>query len=252
AARARRALEPLPLLALTLAASVGVSGLLLVGTIREGQEAASWQRVGADARIGLPLRSEPDLLPVVARLRRAPGVDVATAAHLRPEQRADLGNRDVEVSVLAVDDAYGDLVARVPEAGEDLAAFGALADAEITDGRLPAVVDRRLAGRIGERGITVTIERVRWELEVVGTTDHAPRGQAPGPFLYLPLDLLHDLDGDPVPATHAWVQGPGAGDAVTAAAADLELPPGAVDVRTTWLAERRGSALVSGVEEMFR
>jgi putative ABC transport system permease protein len=252
AARARRALEPLPLLALTLAASVGVSGLLLVGTIREGQEAASWQRVGADARIGLPLRSEPDLLPVVDRLRRAPGVDVATAAHLRPEQRADLGNRDVEVSVLAVDDAYGDLVARVPEAGEDLAAFGALADAEITDGRLPAVVDRRLAGRIGERGITVTIERVRWELEVVGTTDHAPRGQAPGPFLYLPLDLLHDLDGDPVPATHAWVQGPGAGDAVTAAAADLELPPGAVDVRTTWLAERRGSALVSGVEEMFR
>lgn len=253
AARARRALAPLPLLALTLAASVGVSGLLLVDTVRTGQATAAWQRVGAEVRITTPPGSSADagLADVARQLRVEPGVTAASAGYLRAELGADLGNRDLDVSVLAVDDGYGDLVAAVPDAGEDLAAFAALADAEVTDGRLPAVVDARLVPRLGERGIALTVERVRWTLDVVGTTDHAPRGQAPGPFVYLPLDLLHDHEDAPVAATVVWAQGPGAADAATAAVQGLGAIDHAVVTRAGWLDERRGSALVSGVERML-
>lgn len=262
AARARRAIAPLPLLALTLAAAVGSTGLLLVSTVRDGQEVASWARVGADVAVTLERRTGLDARDVAEAVAGDPRVAVASAAYLREEQRVDLGNRDATVSVMAVDPAFSDLLAQVPGSGTDLAAFADLAavPARVPEGTLPAVVDERLAGRIGERGITLTVERRRVTLEIVGTTDHAPRGLAPGPFLYLPLQALFDDDGEPVRASVAWVQGvaddaraggtgtAGAEAAVAEAAAALELPDGAVATRADWLAERRGDALVGGVE----
>lgn len=250
-ARARRALALLPLLVLTLAASVVVVGLVLVDSVRVGQTAASWQRVGADARLDVPLQSgwDADLAEVAERLRADPAVDAASAAHLRTEQRVDLGNRDTVVTLIAVDDAFGALLGEVPSISTDAAPFAALAAAEVAeDGRVPALVDAHLASRVGERGITLTVGRVRLQVEVIGTTDHAPRGQAPGPYLYLPLDALQDSDGEPVRATVAWVHGTGAAAAVTAVADEAGLPSEAVVTRTGWLEDRRSSPLVGGVE----
>lgn len=250
ASRARRALAPLPLLVLTLAVAVGVGGLLLVSTIRAGQVRASWDLVGADAVV-----TAPDVGPLAAELRDQPGVTAVVEARVITGARGDLGNRDAEVTVLAVDAGYAESVADLPGAGADLAALADLPYGTTVPvpGRgdprplVPAVVSPGLADRIGSRGLGMWAAGARTELDVVGTTDHAPLGVGPRPYVFLALGTLIADDGPLVP-TVAWVHGPGAADAVAAVAADE--PPGAttVLVRADWLAEGRADALVSGVE----
>lgn len=251
--RARRALSPLPLLVLTLAVAVGVGGLLLVSTVRTGQVRASWDVTGADASV-----TAEDVDPVVARLRAAPGVTDVSAAFVKPEARVDLGNRDTDATVVAVDPAYVGMLAQLPGAGTRLDAFADLDvpapptsdDEDAPAVAVPAVVSPGLAQRVGDRGIAVSVAGNRVELEVVGTTDHAPRGLGSGPFVFVALGSLVN-DGEPLPPTVVWVDGPGAAEAATAAAEAF--PPGTAVAtsQAQWLAQAREGALVDGVERML-
>lgn len=240
--RAHRALAPLPLLALTLATSVGVAGVVLVGTVRTGQVAASWLRVPADVVV-----TADDVGRVAATIATAPGVTAVATADLVPDASGDLGNREITVSVLAIDAAYAESMADVPEAG-DLTALAQLADAQVPDGVVPAVVDEGLAGRIGERGLSVSVHGHRVQVQVVGTTTHAPHGLAPGPFVFVPLDAMVDDNLQPIPPTIAWAHGPGAAVAAEGAVAQAQPANGTVLARLDWLADRRSTSLVSGVE----
>ena len=57
-AKSREAIPVLPLLGLTLAIAIAVSGGLLVSSVQAGQEQASWDRVGADVRIDSEITDE--------------------------------------------------------------------------------------------------------------------------------------------------------------------------------------------------
>lgn len=251
--RARRALAPLPLLVLTLAVAVGVGGLLLVSTVRTGQVRASWDVAGADASV-----TAEDVSPVVDRLRAAPGVTEVSAAFVKPETRVDLGNRDTDATVVAVDPAYVGSLARLPGAGDRLDAFADLEvpplpasdDDDAPAVVVPAVVSPGLAARVGDRGIAISVAGHRTELEVVGTTDHAPRGLGPGPFVFVALGSLVN-DGTALPPTVVWAYGPGAAEAATAAAVALPPDTAVATSQADWLAQARAGELVRGVEEML-
>ncbi|GEN80470.1 FtsX-like permease family protein [Actinotalea fermentans] len=256
ASRARRALQPLPLLVLTLAVAVGVGGLLLVSTIRAGQVRASWDLVGADAMV-----TADDVGLLAARLRDEPGVTEVVAARVVSGARADLGNRDTEVTVLAVDEPYRVTLEGLPGADVNLAALDRLPYGttvpvpERGDPRptVQAVVSPWVAERIGSRGLSLWVSGARTELDVVGTTTYAPLGSGRGPFVFLALGTLI-ADQGALPPTVAWVHGPGAAEA--AAAVVGALPPDSADTvgtatatsRAAWLAESRADALVQGVE----
>lgn len=254
ASRARRALQPLPLLVLTLAVAVGVGGLLLVSTIRAGQVRASWDLVGADAVV-----TADDVGPLAERLRDEPGVTSVVTGRVVTGAKGDLGNRDAEVTVIAVDDGYAASLAALPGAGTDLAAFADLpygttvATPERGDPRptVEAVVSPGLASRIGSRGLGIWAAGARTELDVVGTTDHVPLGLGPGPFVFVALGTLIDDDG-PLEPTKAWVHGPGAAAAVAAVVGDpapeSDAPTVTATAQADWLADSRADALVSGVE----
>lgn len=263
AVRAQRALAPLPLLALTVATSVAATGLLLVHTVRVGQEAAAWERVGAEVRV-----ESPEAAAVADAVRDAPGVTAVAVALTANAATLDLGAYTLPASLLAVDAGYADVLAALPDPppAADRAALADLSSgaAAGTDGEpdsepagrpdaagpIPVVVDTALATRLDRDDLSVTLRGTIVPLVVVGTTDHAPRGLAPGPFVFADLGTtLAHLD-DVAPDT-VWVQGPGAEAAAADAAAELGLPADAVRSRAAWAAERRAMALVAGVERIM-
>lgn len=239
--QARRAVAPLPLLALTIGTAVAASGAVLVDTVREGQVQASWDRIGADVRVTGSADAHE-----VARVAGAPGVTAVATAVVTEEVALDLGSMTTHASLLAVDEGFADLLRTVPGAGRDLAAIERLPSLEVTeDGRLPAVVDAEVAGMIGDVAPAVVFRGRYWPLEVVGTTDHRPVGQLAGPFVY--VDLATIGDGAALDPTTAWAVGEGARDAVLA----LDVPTQSVSSRVAWLDDRRGLERFAGVERLL-
>lgn len=245
AARARRALEPLPLLALTVGTSVAVTGMLLVDTVRSGQLDASWDRTGADVRI-----DGFDLADAVPVLRTMPGVTATSGALTANATSLDVGATSMTVSLRAVDPDYAETVAQLPDPPSDLGAIAALAGREPVEDRIPAVVDEALAEIITRDELSIAVRGASVPLLVVGTTDHAPVGEAAGPFVYVDLATVSALLREEANVVDTvWVQGPGAEDAAAAVAPEFGVDPARVHARTAWLADRRAMPLVSGVEQ---
>ena len=98
-AKARGKIALLPLLGLSLALAIAVSGGLLVSTVRSGQAQASWERVGGDVRVdGLLDDSQ------VATLE-AQGLTVSRIV-AKPYVAAGIGHSSPTVYFMAVDDNY--------------------------------------------------------------------------------------------------------------------------------------------------
>lgn len=245
AARARRALEPLPLLALTVGTSVAVTGMLLVDTVRSGQLDASWDRTGADVRI-----DGFDLGRAVPVLRAMPGVTAVSGALTANATSLDVGATSMTVALRAVDPEYAETVAELPDPPADLAAITALSGRELVDDRVPAVVDEVLAEIITRDELSIAVRGASVPLLVVGTTDHAPVGEAAGPFVYVDLATVGALIRDEANVVDTvWVQGEGAEDAAEAVAAEFGVGPDGVHTRSGWLTDRRAMPLVNGVEQ---
>lgn len=235
AAQAQRSVSVLPLLALTLAFGLGIGGALLLDTVRSGQVDASWQRVGADARLDGPV--DPAETEAV---QGAPGVEQAAAFLARPRTELTFGDDRSTATLLALDGDYAALAARLPGAHDT----AALAELPASGGALPALVGPASTAAPGDE-LTMQIGTQQLELVVVGRYDDGPNGYLDGPFLYVDYDsLLERLDFAIAP-TSILAVGSGAGDALAA------LDRGELTTRADWLAERSGLALVAGVERLM-
>ncbi|WP_199423619.1 FtsX-like permease family protein [Actinotalea solisilvae] len=254
AVRAQRAVAPLPLLALTLGMGLAVAGGLLVGTVRAGQEDASWDRVGADARVDDTGLAVP--LDRVDDARDLPGATVASAK-VTGGVSFSLGTDAADVTVLAVDDGYGALLAAAAGARDDEAlaasaardadALEALRGAAGTSGPVPALVDPDLAARVVGDGTALYLGASYIPVEVVGTVSGGPAGYLDGPYVYVDLEAVAARAEAAPEADTVWV----VGDGTAAAVAALGVPPETVTTRAQWLEARRGGALLAGVERLM-
>lgn len=234
--RARAAVAALPLLALALGSALSVTGGLLVDTVRDGQDEAAWQRVGADARIDAELDAG-----ILSELRSAPGVDTVSATRSRGGVSLDLGTTTSTVTIVGIDDAYADVVDALPgQPNTD-----SLRDLKpTTPGVLPILVDPETAGRLFSDDIAMYFGPAYITLEVVGSTSVTPDGYTEGPFAFVDRDALAALLPDPFPATRYLVMGDGAAAAVES----LDVDQAAVLTWHEWIEDRRSLALVDGVE----
>ncbi|MFD1722290.1 FtsX-like permease family protein, partial [Amnibacterium endophyticum] len=231
AARAGRARAALPLLALCIALGLALNDGMLLASVAAGQEAAAWDRIGADARA----TTAAD----VQRLRAEPGVRHAAVVAVEPGTSLDLGTTGARATLLGVDPGYAGVVGALPASAQDTAAvLRRLGD---PSGPLPVVVDEQLAGLMAGRALTLQLDAGDVPARVAGTVAGGPAGWADGPFLFADLDALRRRAPD-VQADAALVVGPAAGAALVAAG----VPEDDVLTRTGWLRALRDAPIVAG------
>lgn len=231
AARARRTRSGLALLAVCVAFGLALNDGMLVAAVDAGQEEASWDRVGADARASTAADADP--------LRSAPGVRHASSlAELRGTS-VDLTTTSAIVTVLAVDRGYPAVAASLPYSAPDTAAtFRRLR----APGRvLPVVVDADLARSMAGRTLQLQLDSGVVPARAVGVVPDGPSGYLTGPYVFVDLDALTARVPTLRPTT-TLVIGPGAGPALRRAG----VPSGDVITRTGWLAAQRARPLVTG------
>jgi putative ABC transport system permease protein len=250
AARADRAVSALPLLALTLAVALSVGVGALMATVNGGQVAASWQRVGADARVDAYM--SPD---EVASISDKPGITAVGAAHISVGVQVAFGKATEFPTMFAIDRGFSDVVSRLPpESGEsnNAVSLRKLATETPATAALPVVVDTQLASHLVTKNIAMYYGPSRIEMRVIGVTNVEPTGYVDGPFFYVDLDSLrqrlqHPTAANPLLSTPntVLITGPGA----THAAASL----GAAQVndhsQVDWLRDRRHLALIEGTQQ---
>lgn len=237
AATASRSVAVLPLLALTLGVGVTTAGALQVRIVESGQEAAAWERVGADVRIDQALSPEE-----LESLRAAEGVEhVATGIVARTT--IDLGADSDTFTVLAVDRELLEVLASTP--GTDPSSLEPAFEEAGPDEPLRMVVDPRLAARSSQDTVAMYFGPAYLKGELVGTTALSLAGYVEGQTVFVDLAQVDARMDSPRGRTTVWVTGPGAEEAVRELV-DLE-----VSSRGAWLAANRGSALVGGVQSML-
>jgi putative ABC transport system permease protein len=237
AVRAERAARLLPLLALTLAVALTVGGSLLIETVRAGQAAASWQRIGADVRV------EGQVTPSkVADVAGESGVTAAGSALVTTGVQMELGTTTGFATMLAIDRRFPDAAGSQPGAS-DSASLRKLARDTAPTAALPVVVDTALARDLVTGNIALYYGLKKLPLHVVGTTDLTPTGYLSGPFIYVDLASLSERMSESLTARTLLIVGPGARHA----AADLHVPRASIHSRATWLDQRRHLPLVAGV-----
>jgi putative ABC transport system permease protein len=250
AARAERAVSALPLLALTLAVSLAVGGSVLIASVNGGQDGASWQRVGADARVDGPVSPH-----AIASISKHAGVTAVGAAEVSVGVQVLFGTTAEFPTMFAIDRGFAGLVSRLPaDSGEstDVTALRRLAVATPATVRLPVVVDAQLASHVGTKNISMVYGSKTIEMRVIGVTSVEPTGYEQGPFFYVDLDSLRQRlqqagASDPSLSTPntVLVMGPGA----TRAAASLGVAKADIQSRANWLRDRRQQALVEGTQQ---
>ncbi|MXG88098.1 FtsX-like permease family protein [Nocardioides flavescens] len=220
----------LPLTVLTVAVAQLVLGVSLAATERAGQEAGARVAVGGDAR--LRASPEPSLVRTAATVAAAPGVRTAVAARVT-DARLSSSSQAVDVRLVVVDAAAW---ARLLD-DSDLPAGSGPARLE-GPGRVRALVSGGSAA-VGEGA------QLRWDdavvpLDVVGTAPQV-EGSAE-PVVVVDTRALAGA-GTTAPPDTVWATGPGAVEAVRAAAE-------AGDDVTTYagvLAQRRAAPLPSAL-----
>lgn len=240
-AKSRERIPVLPLLALTLAIAIAVSGSLLVSSVRAGQEQASWDRVGADVRINAEL-SDADMATLEEQgLTVSRGLD-------RPFTTVSMGIDYADVFLLAMDQNYPAILeaAGVQDVDEMREIYVAAEDWR--GGQpVPSQASQEIIDANVHDDAAVYVGRVYTPVEFIGEATVTPDGWAPGPpYVLMPLEQLMETEfTTPVPLTIAFVSGPGAADAVAALSS---VSPEDVVTREGWLAAVQDSALIGGVE----
>jgi putative ABC transport system permease protein len=259
--RARRAIAVLPLLALTIATGLASTNALLDDTVARGQDAASWQQVGADLRITTTLDEAQR-----EAIEQAPGVTAVSSFDILRETRIELGTNIGITTALAIDDEYPEMLAALPEAGETDELTRLFAeptepseptdstdptepteptDSTESDNDIPALVDSDIAGRALSDTIVMRVGQENVRLRIVGTYNAPERGFVRAPFVYVPLTALNARLGEPVLADTTLVVGSGA----ERAAIDAGVASDDVISRIGWLDNQRSGALVGGVQQ---
>jgi len=230
--RARRAIAVLPLLALTLSIGLTTTNAFLSETVSVGQQSASWERVGADARIDAPITdAQYDALES--------GADAVSSFAQVPSSRIEFGSTVGIATMLAIDDGFASVLDGLPHPVDT-----APLDKLTSSGEIPVLLDPAQAERATKDTIVLTIGQQNITLRIVGTFEAPLRGFSRGPFLVVPLDALNAQLDDPIVADTTLVLGAG----TDAAIAGTDIAPDDVLTRSGWLADQRALALVSGVQ----
>ncbi|MFN8077320.1 MAG: FtsX-like permease family protein [Kineosporiaceae bacterium] len=248
-ARAGSALSWSPLLALTLAVGLMVGTGLVRTTLVEGQDRASWQRVGADVRVSL--RDTPLRPGQLEALRQAPGVDLAcTGATL--DARAAIGSSRESLKALVVDAAcFSRLLGTVRAAteGPDAAASPAadvagLATASVRTAQGGEALPVLLSGADWPAdGADLVLGDVSVSAVATGHVSVPVTGWLPGPALIVDEGRARDYGLVP-PATLALLTGPGA---LTAVQRQPQLAGWDVVDRRGWLSELASGGVIHDV-----
>ncbi|MFN8077323.1 MAG: hypothetical protein U0Q15_18135 [Kineosporiaceae bacterium] len=235
AARAAGGLSWSPLLALTLSVGLMVGTGLIRTTLVEGQEAASWERVGADVRVDLRKAVPGDAQ--LAQLRALPGVDDVCVGHVGGGTTA-IGVGNAAIDAIVVDPACYRRVLAASGLGT-ARELDRLA-APLPDGSVPGV----LAGPVTwpARPVELTLGAgTRLRVTAVGRASVPPTGWHDGPVVVLDAARVRAAGWRGVDTT-LWAVGPGASAAVTA---QPQAPAWDVHDRRQWLAERTGTGVVA-------
>ena len=240
-AKSREAIQVLPLLGLTLAISIAVSGGLLVSSVQAGQEQASWDRVGADVRIESAVTDEQ------AAALEAKGLTVSRGLS-KPNATLAFGEEYSEGYLLAMDKNYPKILTMAGAEGVDSIQKMYDAAAAMAPGDpIPALASQEIIDVDVHADASVYVGRVYVPFTIIGVADVTPVGWAgPGPYLIMPAEPLFATTFDvPVAMNIAFVSGPGAAQAV---AADKSIDQATVITREGWLAAVQDSALIGGVQ----
>lgn len=262
AARAENAVAVLPLLALTLAATLVTAGGVLIATVNDGQVTASWQRIGGDVRVEAALGHD-----ATTRLLNRPGVSAVAAVHATPLVPAQLSGRSEYPTLVAIDRAFPALASRLPASSmgsTDVTSLRKLAStasstAAPSTAALPVVVDAEFDKALGTRDFSVHYGDGDISVHVVGVTSVEPSGFLQGPFLYVDRAALADRlaapsgGGAPSAARVASLTTPNQtlilGPGALRAARSLGVAASAIRDRASWLDSRRHLALVTGTQQ---
>ncbi|GAA2748587.1 FtsX-like permease family protein [Amnibacterium kyonggiense] len=232
-ARAGRRGAALPVLALCLATGLALNDGMLLASVAAGQEAAAWERIGADARTNAAVD--------VDRLRAQPGVRAAAEVVEIRGTSVDLATTSTTATLLAVDQGFSAVVAAVPgTAGTNAPVLRRLDGATV----LPVVVDRTLARLMVGRTLRLRLDSGTVAARAVGVLPADLPGVAPGQTVVADLAALRSRSADPG-STRTLAVGPGAGAALAAASASGST----VTTRTRLLAEQRAAPLVAGTRQ---
>ena len=240
-AKSRETIPVLPLLGLTLAIAIAVSGGLLVSSVQAGQEQASWDRVGADVRIDSALTDEQ------AADLEAKGLTVSRGLN-KPQATILLGEEYSEGYLLAMDKNYPKILTM--SGVEDVSSIQKMYDAAaaVAPGDpIPALASQEIIDVDVHADASVYVGRVYIPFDIIGVADVTPVGWAgPGPYLIMPAEQIFATKfDDPVAMNIAFVSGP---DAARAVANEPGINQTTVTTREGWLAAVKDSALIGGVQ----
>jgi putative ABC transport system permease protein len=240
-AKSRERIPVLPLLGLTLAIAIAVSGGLLVSTVHAGQEQASWERVGADVRIDSEVTEEQ------AQALEAQGL-VVSRGLIKEEATILLGSEYADGNLIAMDENYPEILRM--SGVEDVSSLQKMYDEAGTvapGDEIPALASQSIIDVDVHDTSTVYVGRVYVPFDVIGVGTVTPDGWTEGPpYLMMPLEqLLASSFDEPVLTNVALVSGDGAAEAVTNRAG---IEQSSVTTRDAWLTSIQDSALIGGVE----
>jgi len=255
-ARASRtaALTPaLPALALVLALTVAAFAGMVRDAVINGEVAASWHTVGADATVTSSYTAQSfTISPAAARLIAAvPGV--THAAEVMNESWTTTAGS--QVSVLAVDPAsYAELVARTP--GFPRVPTGLLATPGTAGAPQPVLVSPQAAADLGSGAVTLSTRQASLQpvrVRVAGVIAGTPALPAGGAFVIMPLATIRSTvtPPEPIPVNEMLLTGGSIDRACLATVLRHALPDGVTTFRSDILSTLTGGPLQHGAFALF-
>jgi len=243
----------LPAFALVLALTVSAFAGMVRDAVMNGEVAASWHTVGADATVTSSYTAQSfTILPSAARAVAAvPGVTHA-AEVMNELWTTPAGG---QVNVLAVDPAsYAQLVARTP--GFPQVSAGLLATQGKAGAPQPVLVSPQAAADLGSGAVTLSTRQASLQpvrVRVAGVIASTPALPAGGAFVLMPLAAIKSAIAppEPVPVNEMLLTGGSIDRARLAAVLRHVLPGGVATFRSDVLSELTSGPLQQGALTLF-
>lgn len=234
----------LPLVVLLVTVAIGAFSSTVSLSIERGQDAATWQEVGADFAIDPGARPIPSTLDATA----LPGVEAAARMH---ETSATLGGRGGQrIELVALDTpAYAEVTRGTgadPGLPVDLRAL------DPSEGPIPVILSRRVAAlgsepvRAGDDLVLLVGSR-EVAVRVIAIRDHFPAVEVGSAWIVAPLEPMSAAAQRTMSASSILVRAPGAKRDDLQNAMDEILPATTVIGRDDVLAARRSASLPRAV-----
>jgi putative ABC transport system permease protein len=243
----------LPTFALVLALTVAAFAGMVRDAVVNGEVAASWQTVGADATVTPSYAAHGfTISPAAARAVAAvPGV--TQAAEVVNEFWTTPAGR--QVSVLAVDPAsYAELAARTP--GFPRVPAGLLAAPGKAGAAQPVLVSPQAAADLGSGAVTLSTSQAAVQpvkVQVAGVIARTPALPGGGAFVIMPLAAVKSTvtPPEPAPVNEMLLTGGSIDQARLTAVAGHLLPDGVTTFRSGILSSLTSGPLQHGAFTLF-